>query len=91
MYRLKNKKRFFTICAVALICFVALFTQIRADEPEQYRLVVVQAGDTLWEIAEEYKPEQMDTRKFMNRIKKANHMSSGAVYENQTLSIPDGG
>ena len=75
MYRLKNKKRFFTICAVA-------------DEPEQNRQVVVQAGDTLWEIAEEYKPQQMDTRKFMNRIKKANHMSSGAVYENQTLSIP---
>ncbi len=36
--------------------------------PEGARVVVVQVGDTLWSIASENVPEDMDVRSYMNEI-----------------------
>lgn len=48
-------------------------------------------GDSLWSIAEEYKPEGEDTRAFMRSIMKLNDMDAAVVYEGQILFVPTEG
>ncbi|MBE9915749.1 LysM peptidoglycan-binding domain-containing protein [Paenibacillus donghaensis] len=50
--------------------------------------VVVSKGDTLWEIAREYKPEGMDTRAYIQIIKKVNHLKSAGIEAGDVLSLP---
>ena len=53
-----------------------------------YEMITVQYGDTLWQIAEDYKPADKDTRDFMYEICDYNKISAGEIYQGQNLMIP---
>ena len=53
-----------------------------------YEMITVQYGDTLWEIAENYKPANKDVRNFMYEICDYNNISAGEIYQGQNLMIP---
>lgn len=88
MYRLKRKGRFATICFITIFLLSIGIGKIMASGPQEYRVVSVQAGDTLWELAEEYKPADMDVRKFVQILKQENRLADGMVYEHQALRVP---
>jgi len=52
------------------------------------RTIDVIAGDTLWSIAQTYKPASQDTREYVLRLKKANGLKSPLLYEGQVLLLP---
>jgi Na+-translocating ferredoxin:NAD+ oxidoreductase RnfG subunit len=52
------------------------------------RTIDVIAGDTLWSIAQTYKPASQDTREYVSRLKKANGLKSSLLYEGQVLLLP---
>ncbi|MEC0371525.1 cell division suppressor protein YneA [Paenibacillus chibensis] len=50
--------------------------------------VVISRGDTLWEIAVDYKPKDMDTRDYIRVIKKTNHLKTSEIEAGDVLSLP---
>jgi len=50
--------------------------------------VVVEQGDTLWELAVEYGPPGADVRKTVCEIRKANHLAASLIHPGDVLRIP---
>lgn len=49
---------------------------------------VVRAGDSLWNIAEHYKPKNTDTRKYIYELMQLNGLTDTSIYVNQVLYLP---
>lgn len=88
MMRLKNKGRFFGICLLLLLGINMIAFRPHAEDPASFQTITVQAGDTLWEIAQEYAPQNCDVRSFIWELKKINRLDTGEIYEHQVLQIP---
>ncbi|WP_429309781.1 LysM peptidoglycan-binding domain-containing protein [Paenibacillus mucilaginosus] len=54
---------------------------------EEHEFVYVHQGDTLWEIASEYAPDE-DIRDYIDEIKKLNGLKSSALQTGQKLLLP---
>ncbi|MFB8375871.1 LysM peptidoglycan-binding domain-containing protein [Paenibacillus taichungensis] len=50
--------------------------------------MAVSQGDTLWSISLEHKPETMDTRVYIEAIKKVNQLQSTSIQVGQVLILP---
>lgn len=51
--------------------------------------VIVSPGDTLWSIAESYKPEGADTRIFITGIRQKNGLSGSEIHVGDELILPN--
>jgi Tfp pilus assembly protein FimV len=58
-----------------------------APTPRPQRIVVVRAGDTLWSIAQQVRPEA-DPRDTVEAILEANPVESGSLVPGQSLAVP---
>lgn len=88
-YVLKNKRRFFSfLFMTSLIAFTIIYTATVSGykEPE-YQKVFVEAGDTLWSIAERYN-NNGNMREFIYSIEKINNIDAGRLYANTTIFVP---
>lgn len=50
--------------------------------------VAVSQGETLWSISLEHKPENMDTRVYIEAIKEANQLQTSSIQVGQVLELP---
>ena len=50
--------------------------------------VEIKSGDTLWNIAETYMPDNMDTRKAVYQICSLNDISADELYAGMTIQVP---
>jgi LysM repeat protein len=50
--------------------------------------VVVQSGDTLWDIASEHMSNKTNIRSYINQIKEMNALSSSMLQEGDVLLLP---
>jgi hypothetical protein len=76
------------VTMVATIKLVGNYKQ--HEEWEQSRnttTICVADNDTLWDIAEMYKPSWMDTREYIHEVKTLNHKSSSSVYAGEMLTV----
>ncbi|GAB2449203.1 hypothetical protein GCM10027062_33090 [Nocardioides hungaricus] len=86
------------VLAVALVAVLAVGLllasgSVATDEPgtpEPTRVVLVGAGDTLWEIAAGL-ADDGDVRAMIDRIERLNALESGMVVAGQQLVVPIGG
>lgn len=54
-----------------------------------YRYYCLENGDNLWTISEQYKPEYMDIKDYMKKIKKINHISENTILQyGDWITIP---
>lgn len=59
------------------------------DEAYSMQAIVVQDGDTLWNLAEKYYAHNnYEIQKIIWEIQKANSLSSGEIYIGQILYLP---
>lgn len=89
-----NRVRF-TVLLVIVILAAGMFSGMlfgsynaEGSSKTSYEMITVQYGDTLWEIAETYKPSDQDIRDFMYEICDYNKISAGEIYQGQNLMIP---
>lgn len=91
--KLLNKKRFMTVILtfiIVVLASVSVFISASSlDTATTYKSFIVQRGDTLWSIASEYSPEDMDIREYINEIEKVNPISNSFLAEGQELRLPD--
>ncbi|WP_342551468.1 LysM peptidoglycan-binding domain-containing protein [Paenibacillus sp. FSL R7-0652] len=50
--------------------------------------IAVSQGETLWSISVEHKPTTMDTRVYIEAIKKVNQLESATIQTGQVLVLP---
>ncbi len=93
-YRIKSRTRFIIFVAVAVIfAVVALNTMIgsynvSSETIVNYIDIQVQSGDTLWSIAREYMPSDMDIRDAVYELCSVNDIQGKYIYDGQILHIP---
>ena len=65
--------------------------QAFANSSEEVRVdknVIVLYGDTLWSIAVQEKPTNMDTRVYIKKLKQLNGLTSGNIMAGEVLKLP---
>lgn len=91
---LKNKRRFaaFIMILAVMIIFGRLIIDVTASSDRNSQdigsnYVIVNEGDTLWEIALDNKPD-CDIRYYIYQIKELNHIESDNIYKGQKIILP---
>lgn len=62
--------------------------QVLATQETAYHTVVVQAGDTLWDIARRWGDARTDIRNLVWKIRVMNQLESTNIYPGQVLVVP---
>ncbi len=81
---------FITLVTVSWITMESMqvFEQSTSVASAVPQTIVVEAGDTLWNIAKAHAPNDMDFTDYMNKIKRVNEMKSSGLVSGQTLLLP---
>lgn len=94
-YRIKSKFRFVTFMIIviglavgAIGYFSGYGISTALTDPYSEVKVEVVSGDTVWDIAYEYKSSDKDIRKAVYEICQANELDDGHIEEGMTLTIP---
>jgi len=91
-YKLVNKARFVSslMILVFIVSFGLLLKQqsVQGENIPKYKTVVIQNGDTLWNIAEKYNTSYNDLREFIYVIKKENNIFGDLLTPNDIIKIP---
>lgn len=61
---------------------------VRATAPPVYAEVEIRAGDTLWQIAAEYKREDADIRRFIYDICQINDIRADELQPGRMIRVP---
>ncbi|MFV1971480.1 MAG: LysM peptidoglycan-binding domain-containing protein [Acidimicrobiia bacterium] len=74
-----------TVVVVLLFLSSAVQATGQITDTADYR---VKPGDTLWEIAQTYGPDNADTRRVVAAIEKLNQIDGGNLQAGQVIAIP---
>ena len=92
--KVKSRVRFTAFVLIMLFAVTGIFnTMLGLNDAlgltkSEYIEVSVDSGDTLWTIAEEYMPSDMDIRKAVHIIKSINDIDN-QLQPGQTVLIPE--
>lgn len=87
----KARENFLLLLTVILIVgigTIALGAQTQKTQEVYYESVLIHSGDTLWDIASEYKTEGESTERMVGKIQKLNQMSSTQIRAGERILIP---
>lgn len=90
-FREKAKKQRRTLAVALIFSFLVLgglSAFVLADDGVDKVTVTADSGDTLWDICEQYKPDNMDLRDFIAKVKYKNHIRDSALSIGQEIIIP---
>ncbi|TLS37422.1 cell division suppressor protein YneA [Pseudalkalibacillus caeni] len=76
---------------VMILLFVMTSLMTAASSPDLigYKEVTVQAGDTLWDIADEYEEDhELSNEKFVSLVEKANGVNANNLIAGEVIRIP---
>ena len=94
--RIRNRRivRFTAFTAIAIVVMAFFVTSAlgwntaSGASTQQYVLVEVQSGDTLWELARQYGPANTDIRVLIYEICRLNEIDAASLQAGQILTIP---
>ena len=85
---MRQRMLFAAAIVIAIVIFMAADT-FGKTSGEPLAEHCVEAGDTLWSIALEYKPEGRRVDEFVYDIKKLNDLKSSVIIAGEILTIPN--
>lgn len=90
--RIKNKIKFIRSIAIIIFFLIALFniSIAKTNTETEYIDYTISKGETLWDIAKEYTPDNKDIRQTIYEIKQLNNMTNSTIYPGQTIKIKNG-
>ena len=93
-YRVANKTRFTAFVAITVVALAFIITSAlgwntaSGASTQQYVQIEVQPGDTLWALAQEYGPSDMDVRNVICEICRLNGITAADLKAGQYITIP---
>ena len=79
---------------IGSIVFGSIFTsaqsnnEISAKQYKYYKSIVIEQGDSLWSIAEEYRTDAYDdTQEYVDELKQLNALTSETIHAGQHLLV----
>lgn len=93
-YRIKSRTRFFAFVLVMMLLSVTAANTLlglnnaEGQTKDQYTIVEVLYGDTIWDIAREHLSDDMDLRDAVHIIMSVNNITAEELQPGQTLKIP---
>ena len=78
----------FVLISIISISSMLGFNDATGMDIPQYATVTVQAGDTLWDIAGKYGPQDADIRMVVYEIGQINGVNASTLRPGMELSIP---
>jgi len=93
-YRIKSRVRFFSFVLVMMLLTVTATNTVlglnnaEGQTKDQYAVVEVLYGDTIWDIASDHLSGDMDLRDAVHIIMSINNISAEELQPGQTLKIP---
>ena len=95
-YRIKSPFRFIMFVVIVLGLAAGAFGYITGfdvstalEQPKELITVEVTAGDTVWDIADQFKSDGKDIRKAVYEICQANDLHDGEITSGMILTIPE--
>ena len=90
MQKTSTAKRRSLYCIAALLTVILVLVFNTANIANKYfTSIEVQAGTSLWDIAEEYMTEEYDSpQEYIQEVKNINHMNQDLIYEGSYLCVP---
>lgn len=93
-YRITSKVRFTLFIAATVLCILTAFNTligfntVSSSSVDLYHQVKIQSGDTLWDIASEYGPEDADVRQIVRDICEINEITADSLEVGQKIVVP---
>ena len=93
-YKVVNRKRFicFLISLIMALCFIVLgsvnISSAKEKKDLRYTKVVIEEGDTLWELAKLYGDGSKDIREIIYEICSINDIKASDLIPGMTILIP---
>lgn len=93
-YRISNKFRFISFLTVCMLLLAFAGNALlglgnaAGSDIQRYVTVLVEEGDTLWELAGAYGRSDTDRRKLIYQIEQLNGVSASSLQAGQYISIP---
>lgn len=60
----------------------------QSEQVQVYESVVIQEGDTLWDLALQYAPAEQDIRSYIREVRELNRMTSDQIHTGQSIILP---
>lgn len=67
---------------------VLLIGSLRPEKATRYEPYIIRSGDTLWDIAKEFTPEDRDCRDTIAEIEEVNDIENSTIYAGQVIIVP---
>ncbi len=93
-YRVANKARFTAFIAITMVLLTFIigtalgYNNVVGASNKEFVQVRVESGDTLWGLAQEYGPADMDVRNVVYEICRLNGISADTLQAGQYITIP---
>lgn len=93
-YRIKSKLRFTIFLSVVTILLLSMYMGIvgiidaKGNTVEQFEVVYISSGDSLWSVAKDYTPDDMDIREYVYKVAKFNNIDPGAIQTGDKIKMP---
>ena len=85
---MRQRRSLFILVLAMFLVFGGLGLFAIADDGIDSVTVTVASGDTLWELCEPYKPERMDLRDFIAKVKYENNFKNSELTPGQQIISP---
>ncbi len=86
--RARRQRRCLLMLMLAALLAIGLGLFALADDGVESVTLTVSSGDTLWDLCEPYKPENMDIRNFVAKVRYVNKLKTSDLQIGQEVTIP---
>ena len=93
-YRVSSKIRFCIFLAFIAVLILSTYmafvgvTDAQGDTVERYEIISVNDGDSLWTLAKNHVPKDMDIREYVYHVAKYNDVDPGDLNPGEKIKLP---
>lgn len=73
---------------IIITLLLGILNKAEGYEEEKYIEVCIESGDTVWDIAQKYTPNNKDMRLTVFKISKINNLEDYHIYPGQIIKVP---
>ena len=85
----RSKALLLLVVLIFIISTIAFSLSANSEDKHGVKAITIKAGDTLWSIAKEHKPDGIAIGEYIYEISKSNGIGNSPIYVGQTIYVPN--